>query len=162
MIDLTRQYNDQDIVHAEITEAESAIIETTVGRVIFNMHLPAQIPYINGLLKKKGLAQLVQYCYLKFGLQITVKMLDEVKSLGFLYATKAGISIGVEDMVIPSKKPEIVEKARKSVLEVEKQRLDGAITAGERHNKIIDIWHRATEQVSDEMFAEIGSFGLSR
>ena len=82
-------------------------------------------------------------------------MLDGLKDLGFLYATKAGVSIGVDDMVIPARKQEIVENARKSVLEVERQRLDGAITHGERHNKIIDIWHRATENVSDEMFAEM-------
>jgi DNA-directed RNA polymerase subunit beta' len=86
---------------------------------------------------------------------MTVKMLDDVKDLGFLYATKAGVSIGVDDMVIPAKKGEIVDNARKSVLEVERQRLDGAITAGERHNKIIDIWHRATETVSDEMFSDM-------
>jgi DNA-directed RNA polymerase subunit beta' len=155
LIDLTRQYNDQDVVHAEITEVENQIIETTVGRVIFNMHLPAEIPYINGLLKKKGLQELVNFAFLRFGNDMTVKMLDELKDLGFLYATKAGISIGVEDMVIPPKKTEIVERARKNVLDVERQRLDGAITTGERHNKIIDIWHRATEQVSDEMFAEM-------
>ena len=82
-------------------------------------------------------------------------MLDDLKDLGFLYATKAGVSIGVDDMVIPSKKGEIVDAARKTVLEVERQRLDGAITHGERHNKIIDIWHRATETVSDEMFSEM-------
>jgi DNA-directed RNA polymerase subunit beta' len=155
LIDLTRQYNDQDIVHAEMVEVTNEIIETTVGRVIFNMHLPVEMPYINGLLKKKGLQELVNFTFLRFGNDLTVKMLDELKDLGFLYATKAGISIGVEDMVIPSRKTEIVEGARKAVLEVERQRLDGAITSGERHNKIIDIWHRATEQVSDEMFVEM-------
>ena len=61
------------------------------------------MPYINGLLKKKGLAQLVQYCYLKFGLHVTVHMLDEIKALGFLYATRAGISIGIDDMVVPER-----------------------------------------------------------
>src|SRR5438309_184354 len=150
LIDLTTHFNDQDVVHAEIQEVERKTIETTVGRVIFNMHLPEEIPYINGLLKKKGLQELVNYCFLTFGNDLTVKLLDELKELGFLYATKAGVSIGVDDMVIPSKKTDIVDTARKNVLEVERQRLDGAITTGERHNKIIDIWHRATEQVSDE------------
>ncbi|HEY2828965.1 MAG TPA: DNA-directed RNA polymerase subunit beta', partial [Thermoanaerobaculia bacterium] len=124
----------------------------TVGRVIFNQSLPEEIPYLNGLLKKKGLQDLVNYCFINYGNDLTVRMLDGLKDLGFLYATKAGVSIGVDDMVIPPKKQDIVEAARRSVLEVERQRLDGAITAGERHNKIIDIWHRATEQVSDEMF----------
>ncbi len=79
-------------------------METTVGRVILNDVLPEEMPFINGLLKKKGLTQLVQYCYLKFGLQITVAMLDKVKDLGFLYATRAGISIGIDDMVVPGEK----------------------------------------------------------
>src|SRR3989337_3489604 len=69
--------------------------------------------------------------------------------------SKAGVSIGVDDMVIPARKQEIVENARKAVLEVERQRLDGAITHGERHNKIIDIWHRATEHGSDQMFSDM-------
>src|SRR5205085_11493179 len=151
VIDLTKQFNDQDITHAEIEEYENKLLTTTVGRVIFNMHLPKEIPFINGLLKKKGLQELVNYTFINYGNDMTVGMLDALKDLGFLYATKAGVSIGVDDMVIPAKKQEIVEGARRSVLEVERQRLDGAITAGERHNKIIDIWHRATEQVSDEM-----------
>jgi len=155
IIDLTTQYNDQDILHTEITEVKSKLIDTTVGRVILNMHLPEEIPFINGLLKKRGLQELVNFAFLRFGNALTVKMLDVLKEIGFLYATKAGISIAVEDMVIPAKKTEIVEKARKAVLEVERQRLDGAITHGERHNKIIDIWHRATEQVSDEMFSDM-------
>jgi DNA-directed RNA polymerase subunit beta' len=155
LIDLTTQFNDQDIVHAEIQEVNRKLIDSTVGRVILNMHLPEEIPYINGLLKKKGLQELVNFVFLNHGNDLTVKMLDDVKDLGFLYATKAGVSVGIDDMVIPSKKGEIVDNARTAVLEVERQRLDGAITAGERHNKIIDIWHRATETVSDEMFAEM-------
>jgi DNA-directed RNA polymerase subunit beta' len=154
-MDLTKQFNDQDIVRAEILELDKKLIETTVGRVVFNMHLPEEIPFINGLLKKKGLQELVNYCFINHGNKLTVQMLDGLKDLGFLYATKAGVSIGVDDMVIPARKQEIVENARKSVLEVERQRLDGAITHGERHNKIIDIWHRATENVSDEMFSEM-------
>jgi DNA-directed RNA polymerase subunit beta' len=154
-IDLTKEFNDQDVVHAEVQQLQRKLVETTVGRVIFNQHLPAEIPFINGLMKKKALSELVNYCFINHGNALTVEMLDSIKELGFLYATKAGISIGVDDMVIPSKKPEIVEGARKAVLEVERQRLDGAITTGERHNKIIDIWHRATETVSDEMFAEM-------
>jgi DNA-directed RNA polymerase subunit beta' len=154
-VDLTTQYNEQDIIHAEIQHLERALIDTTVGRVIFNRALPAQFPYINGLLKKKGLSDLVTFSYLRYGPAATVQMLDELKETGFLYATKAGISIGVDDMLIPEKKVALVDKARKEVLEVENQRSSGVITAGERHNKIIDIWHRTTESVSDEMFKEM-------
>jgi DNA-directed RNA polymerase subunit beta' len=154
-IDLTKQFNDQDVTHAEIEDVVSKLVDTTVGRVIFNTSLPEEIPYINGLMKKKALQELVNFAFINFGNDLTVRMLDSLKELGFLYATKAGVSIGVDDMVIPSKKQDIVEGARRSVLEVERQRLDGAITAGERHNKIIDIWHRATENVSDEMFSDM-------
>ena len=154
-IDLTKHFNDQDVVHAEVQELDKQLVDTTVGRVILNMHLPTEIPFINGLLKKKGLQELVNYCFINYGNDLTVKMLDGIKDLGFYYATKSGVSIGVDDMVIPFRKSDIVEGARKAVLEVERQRLDGAITHGERHNKIIDIWHRATEQVSDEMFADM-------
>ena len=104
VIDLTKAFDSQNIMHTEPIEFVKQYMDTTVGRVIFNDHLPEDMPFINGLLKKKGLGQLVNYCYLKFGLQITVHMLDEVKNLGFLYATRAGISIGVDDMVVPGEK----------------------------------------------------------
>ena len=154
-IDLTKQFNDQDVTHAEIEDVDKKLVDTTVGRVIFNTSLPEEIPFINGLMKKKALQELVNFAFINFGNDLTVRMLDSLKELGFLYATKAGVSIGVDDMVIPARKADIVDGARKSVLEVERQRLDGAITAGERHNKIIDIWHRATENVSDEMFSDM-------
>ncbi|MEK6376025.1 MAG: DNA-directed RNA polymerase subunit beta', partial [Acidobacteriota bacterium] len=161
-LDLTKHFNDQDVTHAEIQDLDRKIIETTVGRVIFNMHMPDEIPFINGLLKKKGLSELVNFAFINFGNDMTVRLLDQLKDLGFLYATKAGVSIGVDDMVIPSTKGAIVDGARKAVLEVERQRLDGAITHGERHNKIIDIWHRATENVSDEMFSEMRRAEIDR
>ena len=154
-IDLTTQYNDQDISHAEVQDVERTLIDTTVGRVIFNRALPEIVPFINGNLKKRGLSDFVSYVYLTFGENMTVMMLDDLKDLGFAAATRAGISIGVDDMVIPAKKEEQLAAARKEVLEVESQRSSGVITAGERHNKIIDIWHRTTENISDEMFREM-------
>ncbi len=152
VIDLTKAFDSQNVVHTEPSEYVKQYMETTVGRVILNDHLPEDMPFINGLLKKKGLAQLVQYCYLKFGLHVTVQMLDEVKNLGFLYATRAGISIGIDDMVVPESKPRLVKDAEKEVIAVESQYQDGAITHGERYNKIIEIWSKVTERVSDEMF----------
>src|SRR5690606_11628006 len=86
---------------------------------------------------------------------LTVKMLDDLKEVTFTYATRAGISIGVEDMVVPLNKEEMLEAARREVVEIEGQRSAGVITQGERHNKIIDIWHRTTERVSEEMFREM-------
>ena len=154
-INLDTQLDKQDIVHAELEELDRQLIETTVGRVILNMHLPQEIPFINGLLKKRGLQDLVGYCFITLGNDKTVEMLDEIKEVTFLYATKAGISFGVDDMVVPKRKPEILQQARNEVVEIEKQRSAGVITAGERHNKIIDIWHRVTEKVSEEMFHEM-------
>ncbi len=153
VIDLVHAFDTQNILHTEPIEFVKQYMDTTVGRVILNDSLPQDMPFINGLLKKKGLSQLVQYCYLKFGLHVTVHMLDEVKALGFLYATRAGISIGIDDMVVPGEKAGLVRAAEKEVVLVENQYQDGAITHGERYNKIIEIWSKVTEKVSDEMFA---------
>src|SRR3982750_119056 len=152
VIDLVHAFDNQNVIHTEPIEFSKQYMETTVGRVILNDALPQDMPFVNGLLKKKGLAQLVQYCYLKFGLQITVHMLDEVKALGFLYATRAGISIGIDDMVVPGEKAGLVREAEKEVVAVASQYQEGAITHGERYNKIIEIWSKVTEKVSDEMF----------
>jgi DNA-directed RNA polymerase subunit beta' len=155
VLDLIHAYDDQDIVHADAIEFNRQFINTTVGRTILNDHLPEGMPYINGLLKKKGIGQLVNFTYLKFGLETTVKMLDEVKELGFRFATKAGLSIGIDDMVIPEHKKSLVKEAEKQVVAVQQQYLDGAITNGERYNKVVEIWSNVTEKVADEMFTNM-------
>ena len=152
VIDLTTAYDDQDVPHTVPVKMERQFIQTTVGRVIFNSHLPEKFPYVNGLLKKKGVQQLVYYAYLRFGLEDTVILLDHLKELGFHYATKSGISIGIDDMLIPSNKYSLVENAEKEVVKVQQQYLDGAITNGERYNKVIAIWGDVTEKVADELF----------
>jgi len=151
VIDLSNAYDDQSVLHTEVITLKRDFINTTVGRVILNDHLPQALPFVNGLLKKKGLSQLVQYCYLRLGLEKTVQVLDEIKSLGFSYATKAGISIGVEDLLIPDAKSKLVDNAETEVLSVEGQYQEGAITKGERYNKVIEIWSDVTEKVADEM-----------
>jgi DNA-directed RNA polymerase subunit beta' len=162
VIDLTQAYDDQDVNHTEPVHVKREFLNTTVGRAILNDHLPKTVPgvnvampYINGLLKKKGVGQLVNYCYLRFGLEVTVKMLDEIKSLGFKYATRSGLSIGIDDMVIPDNKKTLVKDADKQVIAVQQQYLDGAITNGERYNKVIEIWSAITEKVADEMFGQM-------
>jgi DNA-directed RNA polymerase subunit beta' len=152
VIDLTKAFDSQNVNRTEPVEYVKQYMDTTVGRVILNDVLPDEMPFLNGLLKKKGLSQMVQYCYLKFGLQVTVGMLDRVKELGFLYATRAGISIGIDDMVVPELKKTLVSDAEKQVIEVQNQYQEGAITQGERYNKIIEIWSKVTERVSEEMF----------
>ena len=157
VIDLINAFDNQDILHAEPVQYSKQYMNTSVGRVILNDHLTEKMPFINGLLKKKGMNQLVQYAYLRYGREETVKMLDEIKDLGFHYATKAGISIGIDDMIVPAEKMGLVKGAQKEVMAVEGQYLDGAITHGERYNKIIEIWSKVTERVSDEMFAGMES-----
>jgi DNA-directed RNA polymerase subunit beta' len=152
LMDLTTQYDDQAVMRADVQEVKNKLINTTVGRVIFNDHLPKEMPFVNGVLKKKGLGQLVNYCYLRHGVDTTVEMLDDLKDLGFLYATKAGISIGIDDLIVPGNKGELVSRANDETREVEQQYQDGAITKGERYNKVISIWSDVTEKVADEMF----------
>jgi DNA-directed RNA polymerase subunit beta' len=152
VLDLATARDPQDLLHIEPVEYHKTDMETTVGRVLLNDIMPPEMPFINGLLKKKGLTQLVQYCYLKLGLQTTVKLLDDIKDLGFMAATKAGVSIGIDDMVVPESKPRLVREAERQVVEVQNQYQEGAITQGERYNKIIEIWNKVTDEVSAEMF----------
>ncbi len=153
--DLTTARDDQDVLHTEVQQVTNKIINTTVGRVIFNSALPKSMPFVNGMLKKKGLQQLVQKCYLTSGLQTTVEMLDGLKHMGFTYATKSGMSIGIEDLIIPQSKAALSEKARDEVIKVEQQYLEGAITNGERYNKVIAVWSDVTEKIADAMFKEM-------
>src|ERR1700728_130422 len=152
VLDMTTAYDDQDLTHTEPIEYDKQFISTTVARAILNDALPDGMPYVNGLLKKKGIGQLVNYCYLNLGLEVTVKMLDRIKDLGFQYATRSGLSVGLDDMVIPDTKYTVVRDAEKQVIAVQQQYLDGAITNGERNNKVIQIWSAVTEKVADEMF----------
>src|SRR5258706_301606 len=152
LIDLTQEHDTQDILRATVQDSVRRVINTTVGRVIFNDSIPPGLPYFNGTLRKKGLQSLVNYSHIRLGHEMTVKMLDDLKTLGFLYATKAGISIGIDDLVTPPSKPEIVGKAEKDVITVEQQYRDGVITNGERYNKVIAIWSEATDKVAKEMF----------
>jgi DNA-directed RNA polymerase subunit beta' len=155
LIDMTTAYDDQAIVHAELIEAKNHMFNTTVGRAILYDNMPKGMPFINGLLKKKGLGQLVSYTYLRYGPEMTVTMLDHVKQLGFYYATKAGITISIDDLIVPPGKREFVDNAQNEVVKVDQQYRDGAITNGERYNKVIAIWSDVTEKISDMMFNEM-------
>ena len=152
LVDLTQEHDPQDVMRATVQENVRRVINTTVGRVIFNDSIPPGLPFVNGTLKKKGLQSLVNYCHIRLGHEMTVKALDDLKQLGFLYATKAGISIGIDDLVTPDAKKTLVEKADRDVIDVEQQYLDGVITNGERYNKVIAIWSEVTDRVAKEMF----------
>ncbi len=155
LMDLTVSRDDQDVLRTPAQKVERRIIDTTAGRVVFNSSLPDEIPFVNGVLKKKGLGQLVQYCYLRHGVAKTVEMLDRLKQLGFGYATRSGLSIGIDDLIVPAQKASMIKEANDEVIRVEQQYLEGAITNGERYNKVIAIWSDVTEKVADEMFNEM-------
>jgi len=146
--------------HAKIkVRIDGAFVETTTGRVIFSEILPKRIPFsmINKDMTKKELGKIIEYIYKKSGKRDTVVFLDNLETLGFKYATKAGLSICMDDMHIPSKKAELIRIAEQEVIEVQKQYADGLITHGERYNKVIDIWANVTEKVADEMMKELGA-----
>jgi DNA-directed RNA polymerase subunit beta' len=134
---------------------DGGIIETTPGRVIFNTIVPKQLGFQNYALRKKKLSELISQCNKKIGLEATVRFLDAVKSLGFSYATKAALSMGIADIVVPETKQKIVDDAHKKVAKVKKQYEDGIITDGERHSKIISIWTEASEQISEDLFSKL-------
>jgi len=132
--------------------AEVKIIETTAGRVIFNQIWPKQLGFFNKAAGKKQLSDIIWRCYQVAGPTETVATLDKLKELGFAEATKAGISIGISDMIIPKEKQTELENAYKQIRQVEQQYRKGIITDGERYNKIIDIWTHAGDEISSVMF----------
>ena len=144
-----------------VEKVENKMLTTTVGRVIFNMAFPDYMPFVNGLLKKGGLTSLVYYWNNEFGREPTVHMLDALKNLGFYYATVAGISFGIDDMVIPPNKEELLEDAKDKVIEVEEQYKDGLLTNAERYNKVVQVWSEVTEAIAGEMFAYMDGMNKS-
>lgn len=141
-------------IHAKIkTMIDHRIIFTTAGRLIIKSILPSFIPdhLWNKIMKKKDIAELVDYVYKNGGLEISAEFLDNLKNLGFESATKAGVSISVSDIIVPKSKASLVEEAKKQVREVQNQYGAGLLTDGERYNKTIDIWTSTSKKLADEM-----------
>ncbi len=147
-------FNDKKVhLHAFIkVRVNDELIETTVGRVIFNSIVPDAVGFVNDVMTKKALEQLVNEVMLRIGTLQTVEFLDKLKELGFSFATIAGASIGLDDVVIPDSKPGIVSHAFEEVQQLEEQYRMGFITDGERYNKVIDIWTKVTDDVSRDLF----------
>jgi DNA-directed RNA polymerase subunit beta' len=154
-MNLATYYDDQAVMTCPVQEMKSELVETTPGRLIFNSVMPQGFPFINGVLRKKGLENLVFYTYLKVGLQPTVQILDALKELGFNYATRAGFSLGIDDFVIPKEKSTLVDRAQKEVQDIEKLYRDGTISSGERFNRVVEIWGTVTDKVSNAMIEEM-------
>ena len=144
-----------DYHHKILLRHNGEKIETTVGRAVFNSILPKEIGYVNYPCGEKELNALVAESYDKNGAAVTAKMLDAVKEIGFKYATRFGITIGLEDIKIPKEKKELIEKAEKEVAEVYEQYRSGLITNEERYNKVIDIWTTVNDKIADVMMEEL-------
>src|SRR5881409_1112140 len=150
------RYRNPDVGQQTIFgNSDASVIETTAGRVIFNQIWPKELGFFNKAAGKKQLSDIIWRCYQIAGPAVTVATLDKLKELGFKEATRAGISIGIEDMIIPKRKESELENAYKQVKQVDQQYRRGIITDGERYNKIIDIWTHAGDQISSVMFREI-------
>ncbi|MDO8525194.1 MAG: DNA-directed RNA polymerase subunit beta', partial [Candidatus Omnitrophota bacterium] len=153
-------YEDQEVdLHARIeVDIDSKIIKTTVGRVLFNQLLPKGIEYVNETMSKSKLSKTIYKCYKITGHLSVVKLLDDLKRAGFEEATKAGLSISIDDLKIPEEKKEYIQKTVADVKHVEEQYKRGLITDRERYNKIIDLWTHTTDDVSDLIFKELDPF----
>ena len=134
-------------------------VETTVGRVLLYDVVPPEIPFreVNRVMKKKELGNLIDLSWRMAGNKATVIFADRLKDTGFHYATKAGLSISIQDMVIPATKEKLLKKAYEDVREIEEQYKNGLITDGERYNKVVDIWAEVTDRIADEMLREIST-----
>ena len=132
--------------------AKKSVIRTTVGRVLFNTIWPPELGFFNAPALKGDLGNLILETFRLLGKSETIESLDRLKEMGFDMATKAGISIGIFDMIIPPEKQQRIEIARKEIDKIEDQFRKGIITRGERHNKIIDVWTTATDDIAKEVF----------
>ncbi|GAV21751.1 DNA-directed RNA polymerase subunit beta' [Carboxydothermus pertinax] len=126
-------------------------LETTPGRIIFNEVIPEELRFINHLVDKKGLGKIVTESYRKLGYEKTGHLLDGLKKLGFHYANKAGLTIGVVDITVPKEKQEILEEADRMVADIENKYRRGLITEDERYQKVVDIWNAATDKVTKKL-----------
>jgi len=151
----------KETVIDDVTKERSEIVainDTTIGRALLVDVLPVGLPFalINTELTKKAISRLINACYRQLGLKETVVFADKLMYMGFHYATRAGISIGIDDMKIPLEKKSILESAEKDVVEIQEQFQSGLVTAGERYNKVVDIWSRTNEIVAQAMMKGIG------
>jgi len=139
----------RDLKHKEITKP--IVVETTVGRCIFNDILPAKMPFYNWSMGQKPLGQVISDCYAIAGSAATVDLLDRIKEKGFRHATLSGLSFGLVDLKIPPKKKDIIDETEKRVKKIIKNYQAGVLTEGERYNQVIDAWTNARVAVTSEM-----------
>ncbi|HDL17813.1 MAG TPA: DNA-directed RNA polymerase subunit beta', partial [Bacteroidetes bacterium] len=153
---LVAYHNEKVGLHAKIkVQLDGKLVETTTGRIIFNQYVPKELGFINELLTKKRIEEIVGDAFLKLGNYGTVQFLDKLKEIGFYYSTKSGVSIGMVDVEIPKEKDEMILNAYDRVEKIQNRYEKGVITDGERYNQIIDIWTNATNAVAESMFEHL-------
>ncbi len=140
-------------LHSKIkVRTANGVIQTTTGRIILNKIVPEELGYLNELLTKKRLRQIIGDCFRAAGLAKTVEFLDDLKEIGFSYATKGGLSVSINDVVIPEEKKAIIDYSQEKIDVIESAYINGVISGGERYNKIIDVWTTATNRVADQLY----------
>lgn len=143
-------------MHAKIkVRLDGQLVETTIGRVIFNQIVPKEVGFLNEALGKGRLRQIIGLCFQKAGMAKTVEFLDALKETGFRTATRGGLSVSIEDLIIPDEKVKLIETAQLEVDKIESYYQAGVITSGERYNKIVDIWSSATNRIADKLYNEL-------
>jgi len=151
-----RKRSEQEVFECPARKVEDEIITTTVGRIIFNRSLPPGIPFVNGLLKKEGLLSLVNRAYKFNGPETTIQMLDQMKDMGFLWAMRAGVSVGIDDLVVPKTKAELLKAATDEVRRIEYDYYnEGKLDAATRTNRILEVWSKTADQVAADMMKEL-------
>lgn len=150
---------ETDLAKPEAEQKTTRCVKTTVGRALLSELLPPGLPFaaINKNMTKKEISKVVNTCYRRLGLKASVVFADRLMYLGFRQATLSGISIGVDDMVIPEEKGVILAKAGEEVKEIEEQYASGLVTNGERYNKVVDIWSHTNDQVAKAMMERLGN-----
>lgn len=140
-------------------EEKIRLVETTVGRALLSELLPKgmSFEFVNRVMNKKAISNIINTCYREVGLKATVIFADQLMYMGFHYATKSGVSIGVNDLVIPKEKADIIAQAEEEVGKIQAQYASGLVTQGERYNKVVDIWSRTNDQVAKAMMNELSS-----
>jgi DNA-directed RNA polymerase subunit beta' len=143
------EHNSIDLHSFIRVRVQGAVIETTAGRIFFNEVIPPELGFMNKTFDKKALEELVAVCFTRFGNERTAAFLDHLKELGFTYATKAGITVGIDDLVVPVQKDKIIERANREVEEINRQHRELAITENERYNKVIGTWTRVRNEIEE-------------
>ncbi len=140
-------------------QTHAEVVETTAGRVIFNTVLPRQMGFVNQPMDRKGLKEIIARCYRDLGPEATATLVDGIKAVGFRYATAAGITIGVEDLAVPKEKAKLLTDAEARVADIEREFRRGFITEDERYTQTVEVWRKATDDVTQKMLSGLDPQG---